>query len=281
MARADLDSRQFLLRLADIMVSLRGVEGRKSIVLFSEGFESDNVAREMETVAAAAAQAYAVVYALDLNSRSVGVDEMNARGGEQFVEIASRLEPLGSLAAESDGVLFNDAAPQVERIFDQIVGTSQDYYLVGFAPSPAALADRGRYSRIRVSVKRPGARVSTRTGYALGEASNPASRRTAVEAALAAPFSQQGLAGRIHHVCAQGDRGRFAACHPEPGRAAAGQGRRRTRRRMCCSPSAACRPAASQRAAAARWTCRPNRARVRRRESATTGRRCSCRPGST
>ncbi len=192
-ARADLDSRQFLQRLADIMVSLRGVEGRKSMVLFSEGFESDNVTREMETVAAAAAQSYTVVYALDLNSRSVGVDEMNARGGEQFVEIASRLEPLGSLAAESDGVLFNDAAPQVERIFDRIVGTSQDYYLVGFAPSAAALADRGRYSRIRVSVKRPGVRVSTRSGYTLGEASNPASRRTSVEAALAAPFSQQGL----------------------------------------------------------------------------------------
>ena len=128
----------------------------------------------MEDVAAAAAQSYCVVYALDLNSRSVGLDEMNARGGEQFVEIASRLEPLGSLAAESDGVLFNDAAPQVERIFDRIVGTSQDYYLVGFAPSAAALADRGRYSRIRVSVKRPGVRVSTRTGYTLGEASNPA-----------------------------------------------------------------------------------------------------------
>ncbi len=48
-ARADLDSRQFLLRLADIIVSLRGVEGRKSVVLFSEGFESDNVTREMES----------------------------------------------------------------------------------------------------------------------------------------------------------------------------------------------------------------------------------------
>jgi VWFA-related protein len=192
-ARADLDSRQFLMRLADIIVSLRGVEGRKSVILFSEGFESDNVTPEMETVASAAAQSYAVVYALDLNSRAVAVDEMNARGGEQFVEIASRLEPLGSLAAESDGVLFNDAAPQLERIFDRIVGTSQDYYLVGFAPSAAALSKRDRYSRIRVTVKRPGARVSTRTGYAVGEAPNQASRRTSIEAALAAPFSQQGL----------------------------------------------------------------------------------------
>jgi len=191
--RADQDSRQFLLRLAEIVASLRAVEGRKSVILFSEGFESDNVTREMESVAAAAAQSNTVVYALDLNTRAVPLDEANPRGAEQYAEIASRLEPLASLAAESDGVLFNDAAPQVERIFDRIVGTSQDYYLVGFTPSAAALSNRNRYTRIRVSVKRPGARVSTRTGYALGEASNQASRRTSVEAALAAPFTQQGL----------------------------------------------------------------------------------------
>jgi VWFA-related protein len=192
-ARADLDSRQFLQRLADIIVSLRGVEGRKSIILFSEGFESDNVTREMETVSAAAAQSSAVVYALDLNQRAVALDETDARGGEQYVEIASRLEPLGSLAAESDGVLFNDAAPQIESVFERIVGTSQDYYLVGFAPSTAALENRDRYSRIRVSVNRLGARVDARSGYAVGEAPNPASRRTSIEAALGAPFSQQGL----------------------------------------------------------------------------------------
>ena len=192
-ARADLDSRQLLGRLAEIVASLRSIEGRKSVILFSEGFEPDNVTREMEEVVAAAAQSYSVFYALDLNSRAVAPEEMNPRGGEQYVEIANRLEPLGSLAAESDGVLFTDAAPQIDSVFDRIVGTSQDYYLVGFAPSGAALSNRDRYSRIRVTTTRPGVRVSARTGYALGEGPNPASRRTTVEAALAAPFTQQGL----------------------------------------------------------------------------------------
>jgi hypothetical protein len=42
-------------------------------------------------------------------------------------------------------------------------------------------------------VARPGARVITRTGYALGATPTPADRRRAIDAALAAPFTQQGL----------------------------------------------------------------------------------------
>jgi len=45
--------------------ALRDVEGRKSVILFSEGFEIDNVRRELEDVAGAAAQSYSVVYALE------------------------------------------------------------------------------------------------------------------------------------------------------------------------------------------------------------------------
>ena len=192
-ARADEDSRQFLLRLSDVVRELRAVEGRKAVILFSEGFQIDNVRHELEIVAAAAAQSYSVIYALDLNSRAVGAEEMTPRGGEQYSEILGRLEPLGSLTAETDGLLFNDASQQLDRVFNQIADTSQDYYLVGFAPTEAALSDRGRYSRIRVVVKRPGVRVSGRTGYAVGRPPAAGDRRRAVEAALAAPFSQQGL----------------------------------------------------------------------------------------
>ena len=192
-ARADDWSRQFLLRLSDIVRELRSVEGRKSVLVFSEGFEIDNVRRELETVAAAAAQSYSVVYAIDLNPRAVAMTEEEPRGGEQYNEIQSKLEPLGSLAAQTDGVLFNDAAPQIDRVLNQIADTSQDYYLVGFAPGADSLADRDRYKAVKVTVKRPGARVSARTGYAVGAAPNPADRRRTIEAALGAPFAQQGL----------------------------------------------------------------------------------------
>ena len=192
-ARADDWSRQFLLRLSDIVRELRAVEGRKAVLIFSEGFEIDNVRRDLESVAAAAAQSYSVVYAIDLNSRAVSMTEEAPRGGEQYSEIQSRLESLGSLAAETDGILFNDAAPQIDRVLNQIADSTQDYYLVGFAPGADTLANRDRYTRIKVTVKRPGARVSARTGYAMSASPGPADRRRTIEAALGAPFAQQGL----------------------------------------------------------------------------------------
>ena len=42
-------------------------------------------------------------------------------------------------------------------------------------------------------VNRPGARVISRTGYAIGATPTPADRRRAIDAALGAPFTQQGL----------------------------------------------------------------------------------------
>ena len=48
------------------MREMRGIEGRKAVVLLSEGFYSDHVARELEDAAAAAAHSYSVVYSLDL-----------------------------------------------------------------------------------------------------------------------------------------------------------------------------------------------------------------------
>ena len=71
----DADSRQFLQRLADVITSLRDIEGRKTVVLFSEGFFQDNLSRELENVAAVAAQSYTVFYTFDLNRRTGSVSD--------------------------------------------------------------------------------------------------------------------------------------------------------------------------------------------------------------
>src|SRR5262249_61927389 len=68
-AHADAAARDVLQRLSDLIIQYRNVEGRKTVVLFSEGFRQTNVTRELEQVAAAAAQSYAVFYAFDLNRR--------------------------------------------------------------------------------------------------------------------------------------------------------------------------------------------------------------------
>jgi len=192
-AQADGETRRLLAGLADVVGALGSIEGRKAVILFSEGFETDNVTRELEDVAAAAAQSYSVVFAMDLNPRTVSEKADAPRGGEQFSQIRSQLQSLGTLTGETDGAIIIDAQPQLDRALARIAETSQDYYLVGFAPSDAALRNRASYRRISVRVNRPGARVSARTGYALNPEHTPADRRRTIDAALRAPFSQQGL----------------------------------------------------------------------------------------
>jgi VWFA-related protein len=193
-AQADATSRDSLQRLSDLMEQFRSIEGRKTIVFFSEGFHQVNVTRELEQVEAAAARSYSVFYAFDLNRRASNeISLMQVPSTTAATEIQSRVAPLGSLAAETDGALILDATSHLDASLNRIADQAQDYYLVGFTPSAAALAARGDYRRVSVRVKRPGAHVSARTGYATPKSGVPADRRRTIDAALSAPFAQQAL----------------------------------------------------------------------------------------
>ncbi len=74
-----------------------------------------------------------------------------------------------------------------------LANQAQDYYLVGFTPSEDARLRRGTYRRVAITIKRAGARVSARTGYALKPELTAADRRRAINTVLSAPFVQQGL----------------------------------------------------------------------------------------
>jgi VWFA-related protein len=189
----DAVSRDFLLRLSDLMAQFKNVEGRKTIVLFSEGFHDSNVSRELQDVAAAAAESYSVFYAMDLNAGQADLGGATPATTPPATEIQERTAPLASLALETDGVFVNDARSRLGAALGRIADQSQDYYIAGFLPSAKALAERGSYERVTVRVKRPGAHVSARTGYAVPSNTTPPDRRRAIDAALAAPFSQQAL----------------------------------------------------------------------------------------
>jgi VWFA-related protein len=191
--QTDAMSRQFLQRLADVVTQFRDIEGRKTVVLFSEGFFQDNLARELETVAAAAAQSYSVFYTFDLNQRGPSLTEASAPETTQATEIQDRIAPLATLAVETDGMMVVDAGARTQEALDRIADQAQDYYLLGFAPSQAARTARGKYQRVNVKVTRPGARVSARTGYAVGPEQTPDNKRRAINTVLGAPFVQQAL----------------------------------------------------------------------------------------
>ena len=170
-----------LQRLSDVLAQYRPVEGRKTVLFFSEGFQQADA--RVDDVAAAAAQSHAVFYAYDL-TRHAGPGAGEAR---------ARTQSLRSLAAETGGVLITDAAADVDAAVTRMADQGQDYYLVGFTPGASAPAARGRYRRVSVRVRRPGASVSARTGYALPQTGLPRDRRRTIDAALSAPFPHQAL----------------------------------------------------------------------------------------
>ena len=108
--QSDAESRQFLQRLADIVEQFKEIEGRKTVMLFSEGFFQDNLSRELEDVAAAASESYAVFYTFDLNRRTGDITQAYASDTVMGSEIAARIAPLGTLAVETDGMMILDAA---------------------------------------------------------------------------------------------------------------------------------------------------------------------------
>jgi VWFA-related protein len=192
-AQSDAESRQFLQRLADVVAGFSGVEGRKTVVFFSEGFFQDNLSRELEVVAAAAAQSYAVFYTVDLNQRVPTLTETGAATITLASEIQERIAPMSTLAVETDGAMIVDATSRLEQTLDTLADQAMDYYLVAFTPSEAARAERGKYRRVQVKVTREGARASARTGYVLPPENKPVDRRKAIDTALTSPFVQQGL----------------------------------------------------------------------------------------
>ena len=190
--RADGEARRFLQLSATLLRSLRGIDGRKTVLLFSEGFNDDNVTRDIQDVAAAAAETYSVIYAFDLNQRFNSVGD-EARGNDTAREIANVTAPLGSLAAETSGTLIIDAANRLDQAIGSVGNPDGDYYVIGFEPAAGAPSGGSVYRRVGVQVTREGARVVTRTGYSPGRASTPLERRQAIDAALTSPFGQQGL----------------------------------------------------------------------------------------
>ena len=191
--QTDSASRQFLQRLSDVIAEFRDIEGRKTVVMFSEGFFQDNLSRELENVAAAAAQSYCVFYTFDLNQRGVPFNEAYAAEALRASEVQARIAPLSTLAVETDGMMVIDAGARSGEALDRIAEQAQDYYLLGFTPSEAAKTDRGKYRRVTVKVTRPGARVSARSGYSLAPEQSQEDRKRAISTVLGAPFAQQGL----------------------------------------------------------------------------------------
>jgi VWFA-related protein len=196
-----------------VLQGLRGLPGRKSVVLLSEGFSlydedgfySTWLADAVGRASDAANRASVVVYALDPSGlqtlRPTAASTGAAKGSAHDLEKVRA--GVRTMAADTGGLFFGDTNDLGDAV-GKVLRDQQGYYLIGYEPDEATFrAPRGpsSYHRIALRVKRPGLRVRSRKGfYAVPdplERPAPEDPIAQVLAAVASPFARTDVRVRL------------------------------------------------------------------------------------
>ena len=170
--------RSLLTSLKQYLRSLRHFEGRKSLILISDGFLSDYVRYELQDVTDMALRSGVIFNTVDvrgLYTTNYQANDQVAVGNDQesftllsrkpqmrIDDMRYQEDPLRQLSSETGGMHIgntNDLAAGMRKIID-----SQSFYYILSYATPSAKSD-GRYHKIKLEVTRPGLNVTYRKGY--------------------------------------------------------------------------------------------------------------------
>ena len=146
--------------------NLARLEGRKTILLVSEGFFVEDMRAELPQIAGQAARAGITIYTLNARG-TVGVggrilpDASVARGVLSTFGDTSQ-EGLDLLAAETGGLAFRNSDDYRAALASMASDTST-YYVLAYSPTNPVLD--GRFRRIELRPKWSGVEVRARRGY--------------------------------------------------------------------------------------------------------------------
>ena len=208
-----------------IIKGLDELPGRKSIVLFSDGFrmfDTDGmpgrVLQAMRRLTDIANRASVIIYTIDprgvVYTGLTAADNTSGMTGEQVQQAlqnrSSQLfetqSSMNILAEQTGGLAIrnnNDINGGLRRVLDDQKG----YYLIGYRPDESTFDQakgRGKFHKIMTKVKRPGLKLRTRGGfYGFTDdetTARPAGKRTRNQqlyAALSSPFASGGVPLRL------------------------------------------------------------------------------------
>jgi len=197
------DGRDTIQTLRALLISLRGIDAPKTLILVTEGFILNEHHGDVLELGSLSAAARTSIYALRLDESLMRVAAEERRLSLPTMrDRVARQEGLELLVASSRGSLFNiigTGAGVFERLQSELTG----YYLLGVESGPT---DRnGKAHPIRVSVNRRGANVRARRALlTLPDMRAPANPRDAMLAALANPLPLSALPLRVATYSLQG-----------------------------------------------------------------------------
>lgn len=143
---------------------LNKIEGRKAIVLFTDGVDTSSEKATFEETIRDAEESEAVIYPIYYNTFSSNF------GGTSNVEYARGKAYLTELAAATGGKLVRAESKQIglTAAFESIAEELRRQYSVGYYPASAG--NPGERRQIRVRVNRPKLTVRARDSYIVGGA---------------------------------------------------------------------------------------------------------------
>jgi VWFA-related protein len=146
--------------------NLARLDGRKTIMLISEGFFVDDLRAQLPQVAGQAARAGIAIYTVNARG-TIGVggrilpDASVDRGSLSTLGDLSQ-EGLDVLAAETGAVAFRNSDNYTAAL-GAVASDTSTYYVLAYAPSNLALD--GKFRRIELKTKWAGVDVRARRGY--------------------------------------------------------------------------------------------------------------------
>lgn len=159
--------------------NLARLEGRKTVVLISEGFFVSDIRAELPQLAGQAARAGITLYTLNARGTQAAAgrimpDASVARGTLSTFGDTSQ-EGLDVLAAETGGVAFRNTDNFGAALASVATDTST-YYVLAYSPENTTLD--GKFRRIELKTKWKGVSIRARRGYVASPLPPPRAVRT-------------------------------------------------------------------------------------------------------
>jgi VWFA-related protein len=160
------ESDRTLQIVSAMLTTLERFDGRKTIVLLSEGFAADESWSEVQSVVALAARVNARIYTLDARGlgyqASSALDRAPADTQQRLLDaLGGSDDAINSLAADTGGFVVRNTN-EFTRAVARIAEDAGTYYVIGYRPARAFDA---KFHRVSVRVKRPRMDVRARRGY--------------------------------------------------------------------------------------------------------------------